>query len=484
MKLFSKYCPSYSRISVWLWNSPTFTTWGNYAVQSLRLVLVTPLILTRFDETEIAVWYLFATLNFFGVILSQRLGQPYTQMFAFAMGGAFDLSPIKNKEWRGARGNEPNWGAFKRAYGTIGLLSSGVAILNLLSALALGIYGITNLLNGYEGVKAGIWIAFGVLQFGQFMTYIFQRYILALIGMNYVALINRWGIIFSLLSIFIGCVALLFGAGIATLAIAMQLSVVLGILRNRFLLQSVEGGRVLKFPAYSFDREVFSWAWEPSYRGFLIGMANLGSRSLIMIMVTSLPNKGIVASFLFTMRLLDTINRFSLAPLTSRTPKLARLWAQGNLSEMRREFERAFCIVVVVFLFGVWGLMYFGNPLLSLINAEAMVLGRQYLLPYLAFGLFFRLSSLFLQAAQSANNILLARDEVLAALCGLSIVFYYIEAWGIWAILAGLTIPRFMMINFRAIFQVSYLLGLPNAQRYLTFTLVPLSLYTILGLLV
>ena len=86
---------SIKKAAKWLWNSPTFTTWGNYGIQSLRLLLVTPLILTRFDETEIAAWYLFASLNFFGTIIGQRLGLTFSRMFAFAMGGASNLAPIK-----------------------------------------------------------------------------------------------------------------------------------------------------------------------------------------------------------------------------------------------------------------------------------------------------------------------------------------------------------------------------------------------------
>lgn len=75
-----------------LWNSPTFTTWGNQAVQALRLLAVTPLILVAFDTTEIAAWYLFGSLTFFGSIISQRVGLTFSRMIAFAMGGATDLA--------------------------------------------------------------------------------------------------------------------------------------------------------------------------------------------------------------------------------------------------------------------------------------------------------------------------------------------------------------------------------------------------------
>ena len=92
-----RWCPTFSCIIVWLWESPTFMKWGNQGVKSLRFLLVTPLILTRFNETEIAAWYLFSSLNVFASIVSQRLGMTFSRMFAFAMGGSDDLSPIRGQ---------------------------------------------------------------------------------------------------------------------------------------------------------------------------------------------------------------------------------------------------------------------------------------------------------------------------------------------------------------------------------------------------
>mgnify|MGYP006210076807 CR=1 FL=1 len=45
-----------------VWNSPTITTWLSYSTRALSLFIVLPLILKKFSEAEIALWYLFATI--------------------------------------------------------------------------------------------------------------------------------------------------------------------------------------------------------------------------------------------------------------------------------------------------------------------------------------------------------------------------------------------------------------------------------------
>ena len=137
------------KVLTWLWNSPTFTTWGNLGAQSLSLLSVTPLILTRFNEAEIAAWYLFASLNFFGLVVNGRLSLTFTRMLAFAMGGASNLAPITGKTER-VKNGQPNWYAFERAYGTVSSLNFGISWLNVLLALAFGWYAFRNLLVDYK----------------------------------------------------------------------------------------------------------------------------------------------------------------------------------------------------------------------------------------------------------------------------------------------------------------------------------------------
>ncbi|MGJ3243028.1 MAG: hypothetical protein ACFE0O_08760 [Opitutales bacterium] len=329
--------PTFTRIGRALWTSPTFTTWGNYAAQSLRLLLVTPLILTRFNETEIAAWYLFASLNFFGTTLSQRLGLTFSRMFAFAMGGASNLAPIKGKRAQENEG-QPDWQAFERAYGTMGSINLGVAGVNVLIALGMGWFGLSNLLAGYED-KATIWGAFAVIQTASFFQFVYQRFAIALRGMNYVALANRWGIVFALLSVAVGSGVLLLGGNIIVLAAAMQAVSLAGLLRNWFLLRHVQEGRVCRMQAHHFDRQVFGWAWEPTWKGFVGHFGLLGSTQLTAILYTGFGTKADVASYLFGLRIMQTITQIGQAPFSAHQPLMSRLKAAGDKWQLKVVFQ-------------------------------------------------------------------------------------------------------------------------------------------------
>lgn len=302
-------------------------------MQSLRLVLVTPLILTRFNETEIAAWYLFASLNFFGTVMSQRLGLTFSRMFAFAMGGASNLAPIQGKREQ-ENGGQPNWTALERAYGTVGSLNFGIGWLNVLIAIGMGWFGLRNLLDGYAA-SGVIWLAFGMLQASSLLSFNFQRYGIVLQGMNYIALNNRWGIIFSLLSLAAGSLTLWLGGGLLALVLVMQFFAVLGVFRNRFLLRRIEDGRVLRFRQYDFDREVFSWAWEPTWKGLINNLAALGVSNFSAILFSGYGNVSIVATYIFSLRMIETLTQVSQAPFASLHPCYARLRAQGEIERLR-----------------------------------------------------------------------------------------------------------------------------------------------------
>ena len=334
MKKLQEFFPTFGKTCRWLWHSPTFTTWGNYSVQSLRLLLVTPLILTRFDETEIAAWYLFGALNFFGTTVSQRLRVTFARMFAFAMGGSSNLAPIEGKRAKENEG-KPNWVIFERAFGTIGSINLGIGWFNVLIAMVMGWFGLSNLLIGYE-TKGVIWLSFALMQGSSLLNFIFQRYQVALQGMNYVALSNRWGIIFSLISIAAGSMTLWLNGGMVTLVLVMQFFSVVGVFVNRILLNTVEEGRVMRFRQYGFDREVFGWAWEPTWKGMLVAFSGNGVVQVASILASGRFPVSEVSSYLFTTRMLQTFQVVSFAPFGAVIPLMSRYLAHAEYSLLWR----------------------------------------------------------------------------------------------------------------------------------------------------
>ncbi len=441
---------------VWLWNSPTFTTWGNYGAQSLRLLLVTPLLLTRFNETEIAAWYLFASLNFFGTTISQRLGLTFSRMLAFAMGGASNLGPIKRKRER-ENGGEPNWKAFGRAYGTVGSLNLGIGWLNVLVALGMGWFGLSNLLAGYEA-KGVIWIAFALMQFTSLLSFIFQRYAIALQGMNYIALSNRWGIVFSLMSVTFGSLTLWLGGGLIALVLVMQLFAVAGVLRNRFLLEQVEGGRVLGLQQYGFEREVFQWAWGPTWKGFVGQFGLNGSMQLTAIIYTSYGSKPEVASFLFAIRIMQTITQISQAPFSSVQPRMARLMARGDIAELTRLIRQRVIFTLTLTATGIaFGAMALPE-LLQLIGAKITFIPVRAWLVLGILTLIVRFDVLCCGVSAIGNQMVYYWDMAAAAVVSGLTFLLLGNSWGVYTPILLSTVPLVLILNFRPALRVKSIL--------------------------
>jgi uncharacterized membrane protein len=457
MKSIEQHCPTYTRWCIWLWNSPTFTTWGKFLAQSLSLFAVTPLLLTRFDESEITAWYLFASLNFFGTVLSQRLGLTFSRMFAFAMGGASNLSPITGKREQENDG-KPNWTAFERAYGTIGSINLAVGWVNVLIAFGMGWYGLNNILEGYAN-PGMIWAAFGVTQLTSLLSFIYQRYSIALQGMNYIALSNRWQIIFTLVGILVGAVALTLGANMLILVLVMRPLTLLGLLRNRFLLGHVENGRVLEFRAYGFDREVFGWAWAPTWKGFIGQFGLNGSAQLTAVIYTAYGSKLEVASFLFAMRMLQTITQIAQAPFSSVQPLMARLMAAGDVEMLGKLIRQRMGYSLALTAAGV-GFGSVAIPfLLQLIGAKIGFIPVDAWLLLGGLTLLLRFDVLCCAVSATGNQMVYYWDMAAAAVISAVALLLLGNSWSIYTPIITSTIPLVLILNFRPIRQARLILN-------------------------
>lgn len=438
-------CPTFTRIFRRLWHSPTFTTWVNQAVQALRLLAVTPLLLVSFETTEIAAWYLFGSLTFFGSLISGRVGLTFTRMIAFAMGGASDLSAIKGKIERRSDA-DPSWALIERAYATTGALNGCLTLGIIVVALVLGWYGLENVLADYDNAGT-VWAAFGVMIFSQSAVFFFQRYQIALRGMNYVALTNRWDAIFSLLSVVAGVVVLQAGGGILALTGVMQGVILLNILRNWFLLRFVEDGRFKSFRNFQLDRQMLGWAWEPALKGFIVTLANSGTVQVTAVLCARFLPVAEAASLLLTLRLLTSFKSVSDAPFLSHMPRIARLFGEGNTKLLGQIVPRKLFLCQVMFGGFVFGLVLLGPPLLEFIGSNASLVPAP-IAALLGLGLLLTNSiGLSLILSASGNHIVCVQREMCAFVATAVSLYLLLSVMGLPGVILGLFLPAILILN-------------------------------------
>ncbi len=437
-----------SEIPLLLWNSPTFTSWGNYLVQSLRLIAVTPLILTRFDTTEIAAWYLFASLNFFGTVLLQRIGVTFSRMFAFARGGATDLSPIENAKAPAETNGEIPWPLISRLYGTLGTLQTATSLLSVLVASIIGFFALGNLVGSFDPENP-VWIAFFLMQSSSLLGFIFNRYLVTLRGFNKIALSNRWNVLFTLLSVLAGFTTLTLGGNIVALVVAMQTLTVLGLLRNRLLLSHVLGDKFHTFPSGGLDRQILGWSWPPLWKGFVAQFSATATIQLSGVILTSVASPAVVASYLFSLRMIQVITQFSQAPFSSQQPRFSKLMAEGNYAKLRPSVETRILYSQALMLLGAVAFGILAPYGLEFIGSNIILLPSHLWFALATILLHNQFNFLSSSVCYAGNNIVLFWRFAISGFASLALLFALAPTLGITGILIAIAAPMLLVMNWQ-----------------------------------
>lgn len=436
---------SLRQLTAKIWHSPTFTTWGNQLTQSLRLLLVTPLLLTHFNQTEIAAWYLFATLNVFGSIVAKRLEISFSRMISFAMSGAVNLSPITDaKAIRGS--GEPNWQSVRRAIGTLGLIQLLVALANTIIASGMGYFALTSLLSDYTGLES-IWLAFVVMQISNLISIACNRYGVVLQGMNHIAIVNRWSILFSLLSVALGVVALDLGVSMFVLALVMQTVPLLGIIRNRLLLKYYTCGKLSNIDKLDWDSEIARWAWGPAWRGFIGQFTNVGLVQLSGVIFARFGEPGAVATYLFTLRLIDLVTNFAQSTLFSKIPLCAKMLASGELERLAILFYyranlAGWLTVAAFILIGLCGQWVF-----TLIGANIHFASPEVWFIFAVLAAIKGYMNFIAMPVGFGNRVIFHWHYLASAMVALALLPFMLPRFGIIGIVVSLWLPTILILN-------------------------------------
>ena len=454
-----------------LWHSPTFTSWGNKISASARLFLVLPLLLNRFDEVQLAAWFLFGSILFFGTLMAAQSNLVLSRMVSVAFGGAKDLEAISSNR-RPETSGLPNWPLVERLYGSMGGIHLVNSLLGVIIALLLGWFSLSAVIQDYADA-AVIWTAFFIFLLGQLLVQVFARYTTTLRGLNQVALTNRWEALFGLLSAASGGITLWLGGSIIHLAVVMQVFLLIGVLRQWALLMYVVEPRFKKVPVWRIDRQIMTWIWEPLWRSFIRAVANRGSSKVAAVVLARHVDPSVLTSMLLSLRLLETLEDIAVTPLTSHIPRLGRLLAQGVVGRFRSGVCRALRLSCFFQVAGIIAIAYCGYAGLALIGSESKLLGQTLFL-ILAFAhlLASQIRQSLMITVIGNNIIAVGRLSFSALLSGLLSVVL-IPAYPIWGFIISAYLPLVFMLNLYPLNVGCELMQVPVRKVICSTTVIP-----------
>jgi len=352
-----------------LWDSPTFTTWSSFATRSLSLVVVLPLLLTRFSTEEIVLWYLFAAIMSLQLIADMGFSTTFARVIAYRMGGAKDIKGYI-KIHRKADNCKPNWETMVRICSVMNSVYLRIALVWFVLLASIGTWAVVKpIIQNQEQLMTG-WLAWVIIVVSSTLRIYGNQYISYFIGNNKIPLYRRWETLIWMLTMVVSLLVLLLDGGLLGLVIATQSFVVLNIIINFSLFCKLSGEYFHHIEKQKFDWKVFSEVWPNAWRsglGFIVGAGLVQSTGIFYAQIGSAKN---VAAYLLALSLIRALNQFSQSSFYTKIPVLSRLRVEGQLQKQQRVAERGMLWSFYTLAIGVIIIGMFGATLLEYIKSN------------------------------------------------------------------------------------------------------------------
>ena len=355
-----------------LWNSPTYTTAGNFVVTSIKGIILYPIVLSRSNENEVAIWLLWISIINLSHMLDMGFVGSFSKHISYVMGGVKSIVLYKKDFNFGQFSTgSPNWPLMEKLYSMMGLIFFGLAVISIGILSTLGTLSVKRVILINTNISE-LWMAWwfivltiGVMIYG-------RKYRAILHGMNYIPLINRWNILYTLLGIVFSLFAYYIFNSIIAIIVVTQTFVMFTVIRDRYLLKYVvEDKRFSKFKKISWSQECFWPVFSPSWRSAISMVSAVGVVEATGIIYAQVANVKMLTAYLLSLRIMNVMSSISRAPFYSKLPKYARLRAEGKIHELVNTVKRSITISLFTFVLGAISVALFIEPILVMIQADS-----------------------------------------------------------------------------------------------------------------
>lgn len=350
-----------------LWHSPTATTWGSLAVRLSAVVLVLPLVLVRFAPAEVALWQLFSTMLMLAMMLDFGLAPTFARLLAFARGGATLDEMTRSGQSASPIARPADPAVVASVVSTLRWLYPRIAVGATVLMAAVGTLGLIKPIAQSQDASSA-WAAWALVLATTGVALWGGAYAAALQGLDKIALMRRWEVATGLGQVATSVLVLAAGGELLALVAGYQVWVVVGALRNRWLLRHQHPELFAEQP--SPQPRVLAVMWGPAWRS---GLGVLMSHGLIQasgLVYSQMAPAAEVAAYLIALRLAMLISQFCQAPFYSKLPRLAELQAAGQREEQLQLAQRGMRLAYWVFVIGALTVALAAQPLLHAIGSQ------------------------------------------------------------------------------------------------------------------
>lgn len=351
-------------------NSSILNSWFSHVVILLSSLLAIPIVITTLNVEEINVWFLFAS------VLAMSHGVLFGFNTTFTRFIAYSYAGVKIEEFRNLRYKKNNLysqkiddNEFSRIFFLMKRVYVFLASLYLLVLILFGFMVLEKPISALTYPNNG-WLAWLIIMSTTTVSLVFGYYQVLLEGVNKVALVQRIRGIVNLIGLPMILGVLFLSPTLVSIVFIYQFVAVsttftilyFGIIELKKLgVQNKHGG---------FDKSLFSVVWESAWKsGITTIIANFVKHfSAILVSQLFLPAQS--ATFLFTKRIFDVLENFTVSTFKARVPVLAKYRGRGAYETFIPFLRQTQYLTYSVFLIGYSVLLFFGDEVLSTIGSN------------------------------------------------------------------------------------------------------------------
>lgn len=337
-----------------IWESPVIMSWGVVAARMLSLVILMPLILASFTVQDVVIWQLFATILTLQLIVDMGFMPTFARIIAYSMSGVSvnDFSTIKQLK-QSTHQSRPNWQGIKKITQAMKYVYLGLVIFSFLITAIFGTWAISNPLNA-SSFPSQAWSAWVVIIFSAMIQLYGNAYIAFLQGVNKIAILQRWQMLFSLFSLVTSTVIILSGGGLLELVIGYQFWPVLNVVVNMRIKSRLLGVNTSCVLTHEDFKQIKHVIWPSVWRSGIGVLMSVGVIQMSGIIYANMAEASEVASYLLGLQVIRAIANFSQAPFYSKIPLLAKHYAQRNIDDLlilaKQGMQFSYAVYVVGFI--------------------------------------------------------------------------------------------------------------------------------------
>lgn len=412
-------------------NSSIINSWFSSLVILFSSLIAIPIVITKLSVEEINVWFLFASV----VALSQGVQFGFNTTFVRFI--AYVNSGVKVSEFRSLRykkdtkfENNIDQIEFFKVFYLMKYVYVFLSIIYLIVLFLIGYFSlgkpINSLANPIEGWTAASIVAMSttiVLSLGYYQNF--------MLGINKVALIQRITGIVNLIGLIFILGVLFFYPTLISIVLVYQLVSLSTLFVIVYFARKELKYMNTKVPNKLFDKELFSIVWDSAWKsGITTLIANI-VKHISVILVAQLFSPTISAGFLFTKRIFDIIENFTMTTFNARIPTIAKYRGQGKFTTLLPYLRQTQYISYGVFIVGYMILLIGGEYILSLIDSNVN-LGSYSLIILFSFASFFsRYGGMSLAISNQSNHVIEHINAIVGSTVFFITIYFFYESLSI-----------------------------------------------------